>query len=403
MYIMKKPKRLGATFVDKVSTPGRYGHGRGGHGLSLLVRDTANGRKSKTFSQRITIDGRETNLGLGSYPTATLAMAQQRALANKQAVERGEHPRHLDQVPTLREAAEKVIEERRPMWRNPKSEKQWRTSLENYAFGDLGNKTVDTITAGQIEICLKESWTARTDTTKKVLQRIGTVMSWAVRKGYRDVNPVPDARTGLATIPGKKKKHHRAVHHSKLPDLLEIVRHSGAHPSTKLCFDFVALTVARSGEAREATWSEIDFDTRTWTVPDDRMKTEKEHKVPLSDHAIEVLRKAERLQSAGDDDKLPSGDALIFPSPRGKVLSENTLSKLCKELDLEFVPHGLRSTLRDWCAETGVERDVAEQALAHTVPGVEGAYLRTALLQQRRPVMQKWGEYLRPGGPKDKK
>lgn len=393
---MKKPERLSATFVDKVSTPGRYGHGRGGHGLSLLVTVTTNGRKSKTFTQRIKIKGKETNLGLGSYPTVTLAMAQQRALENKQAVESGEDPRHLDHVPTLREAAEKVIAERRPMWRNPRSESQWRATLENYAFGEFGDTPIDLITAEDIENCLREPWSKTTDTTKKVLQRIGTIMDWAIRKGYREFNPVPAARSGLVLIKGKKKKRHRTVDHTELVPLLEVVHQSNAHPSTKLCIDFIALTAARSGEAREATWGEIDFDTRTWTVPEGRMKAESEHKVPLSEHAIEVLLRAEQLQRDDDSNEPLADYVLIFPSPRGKVLSNNTLSKLCRELELGFVPHGLRSTFRDWCAEDGVERNVAEQALAHKVPGVEGAYLRTTHLKQRRPLMDAWGEYLRP-------
>lgn len=393
---MSSTEKLTATFVDKVSKPGRYGHGRGGHGLSLLVKDTSNGRKSKTFSQRITINGRPTNLGLGSYPTITLAVAQQRALENKQAVEMGKDPRHDDNVPTLREAAEAVIEERRPQWRNDKSEKQWRATLEKHALKQLGDKTVDKITAGEIELCLKKPWLEKNDTAQKVLQRLSLIMAWAVRKGYREHNPVSAARDGLMpSKPNKVKRHHKAVHHSRLPALLDRVRRSKAYPITTLCLDFVALTAARSGEAREATWGEIDFETRTWTVPAERMKAQVEHRVPLSEHAIEVLRRAEYIQlralSLGN---LPA-DALIFPSPRYKVLSDNTVGKMCRDLDLGFVPHGLRSTFRDWCAETGVQREVAEQALAHTVRGVEGDYLRTALLEQRRPVMEQWGELLR--------
>ena len=367
-----------------------------------MVQKTAVGRTSKTFSQRIRINGKETNIGLGSYPVVTLELAQQRALENKQAVEGGENPLHTNRgVPTLREAAEEVIKERRVMWRNPRSETQWRATLESYAFPTLGDTAVDEITAGQIEDCLKKTWAERTDTTKKVLQRIGTIMSWAVRKGYRDSNPVPDARSGLATIRGKKKEHHKAVHHSELPLLLEKVRESGAHPSTVLCFEFVALTAARSGEARAATWSEIDFAARAWTVPADRMKAEVEHKVPLSDYAIAVLRRAEQLQRDDDDDEPLRGDALVFPSPRGTVLSDNTLGKLCRDLELGFVPHGLRSTFRDWCAENEVPREVAEQALAHTVAGVEGDYLRTVFLKQRRPVMEDWAKVVRPNGSKD--
>ncbi len=396
---MSKPDRLSATFVDKVTKPGRYGHGRGGHGLSLLVRETANGRIAKAFSQRIRINGKETNIGLGTYPVISLAQAEQQAVENKQAVARGENPLHSTRgVPTLREAADAVIAERRGMWSSPRSERQWRSTLEKIVLPELGAKAVDKVTAGDIEECLKKGWAETTDTHKKVLQRIGTIMSWAVRKGYRDYNPVPDARSGLTLIRGKKKESHASVHHTKLPPLLERVRQSEAHLSTVLCFEFVALTAARSGEAREATWSEIDFDTRTWTVPAGRMKARTSHKVPLSDYAIEVLRRAELMQKDADDPLPLRGEALVFPSPRGAVLSDSTMSKLCRELELGFVPHGLRATFRDWAAENLVPEEVAEQALAHTVPGVQGAYLRTALLQQRRPLMEDWAKVIQPKG-----
>ena len=130
-------------------------------------------------------------------------------------------------------------------------------------------------------------------------------------------------------------------------------------------------------------------------------KAEVEHKVPLSDYAIAVLRRAEQLQRDDDDDEPLRGGALVFPSPRGTVLSDNTLGKLCRDLELGFVPHGLRSTFRDWCAENEVPREVAEQALAHTVAGVEGDYLRTVFLKQRRPVMEDWAKVVRPNGSKD--
>ena len=152
-----------------------------------------------------------------------------------------------------------------------------------------------------------------------------------------------------------------------------------------MCFEFLTLTAARSGEVRAAQWDEIDLDRRVWTVPAERMKTSREHRVPLSHRAIEILH---------ESDDLYDGSGLVFPSITGRVLSDSTVSKLLRELDINAVPHGFRSSFRDWCAETGQPREIAAAALAHTVQGVEGAYFRSDLFDRRRQVMEAWGDYI---------
>ena len=170
---------------------------------------------------------------------------------------------------------------------------------------------------------------------------------------------------------------------------LERIRASRAYEGTVLCFEFLTLCGARSGEARHARWEEIDFDTATWTIPAERMKSKRIHRVPLSKQAINLLNEARRL---------PESCGLVFPSPTSRALSNSTLSKLCRELDLKCVPHGMRSSFRDWCAEcTTAPREVSELALAHVNSNrVEAAYRRTDLFDLRRTLMQDWSDYVAP-------
>ena len=160
--------------------------------------------------------------------------------------------------------------------------------------------------------------------------------------------------------------------------------------ATKLAFEYLVVTATRSGEVRGARWDEIDLESATWTVPGDRTKTGKPHRVPLSDRALDVL---------ADATAIVDESGLLFPSPSGRTLSDATMSKLLKEHDIGAVPHGFRSSFRSWCADTGVAREVAEAALGHVVAGVEGAYQRSDLLQTRREVMDRWANYLTPERP----
>lgn len=384
--LVRRPKVLSAAFVRTVTRSGRYGDGRGGYGLSLLVKPMANGRISKTWSQRVRIGGRANNVGLGRYPIVSLSDARAAALKNARDIAKGIDPRGGD-VPTFEDAAENVINLHIPTWKNAgRSAGIWRSSFERFVFQRIGKMPVSDVTTAHVLAVLAPIWTARPTTARRVRQRISAVMKWAVAKGYRGDDPAGDAISkALPRTTNGPKVHMRAVPHGEVRAVLEKVRQSGAWSSTKLALEFLVLTAARSGEVRLATWTEVDLEARTWEIPAARTKTAKPQRVPLSDRAVEVLREAEQYAERSE---------LIFPSMTGRVLSDNTLSKLLRELGINGVPHGFRSSFRDWCAETGQSREVAELALAHAVRGVEGAYARSDLFRQRVQLMADWATYL---------
>ncbi len=386
---MKRPSTLSATFVKTVKRPGRYGDGRGGHGLTLLVKPTKiNNRLSKTWAQRIRINGKETNLGLGSYPAVTLAEARKRALQNRQAIEEGRNPRAAA-TPTFTEATAKVIELHSTKWRpGSRSRRIWETSLQTYTHPTLGEKLVSDITSADVMACFAPIWHTKPETARRLLQRVAAIMKWAIAAGHRTDNPADDRIRAALGTNNTQRQHFKALHHSKVSQALATIRATNAWPATIYCLEFLTLCAVRSGEARLATWNEIDLPTATWTIPGQRTKTGKPHRVPLSTTALQILDQAHR--------QLPNPTGLIFPSPTGRPLSDATMSKLCKENNIGCVPHGMRSSFRDWCSETRIPREIAEQALGHTVKGVEAAYARSDLLKIRQPLMQQWAEYIKP-------
>ena len=383
---MERPRRLSASFVKTVRRPGRYGDGRGGYGLSLLVKRTSTGRMSRTWAQRLYINGRAVNLGLGAYPLVTLGEARAKALENRRALARGMDPRSGG-IPTFARAAEKVIAIHRANWKpGSDTEEQWRQSLRAYVYPKIGHKRVNKITSADVMAVLLPIWNEKRVTATRVRNRISAVMRWAVAKEYREGDPAGDAIGAVLPRIGFRRVHHRALPHAQVAQALARVRASTSKPITKLAFEFLVLTAARSGEARGAKWADIDAGAAIWTVPAKHMKTGREHRVPLSSRALEVLAQARRRCNGSD---------LAFPSRTGRKLTGNTLSLLCRRLKIAAVPHGFRSSFRDWCAERGVSREVAESALAHAVKGVEGAYLRSDLFERRRKVMEAWGNYVR--------
>ena len=381
---MTKQPRLTARFVETVNAPGRYGDGgRGSRGLILNVHVQASGRISRSWIQRIRIGGRHTHLGLGSHPVVTLAEAREAAIANLRDVAKGIDPR-TGGIPTFAEGLDAVLAIQRGAWRDGgKSERQWRASLRDHA-GPLMRKPVDKIEAGDVLSILTPHWNTKRETMRRVKQRISKVMQWAVAGGHVASNPVDSIGAALPTN-GANRTNHRALPHADVAAAIETVDRSGAWWATKAAFRFVALTAARSGEVRGMTWDEVDLDNRVWTVPGERMKAGKAHRVPLSDQAVAVLSEARDMAD---------GSGLVFPSQGRKAMSDNTLSKLLRETGVKSTVHGLRSSFRDWCAETGKSREVAEAALAHTVKGVEGAYLRSDVLEKRRSLMAAWGRYV---------
>ena len=382
---MKRPATLNARFVETVNRPGRYGDGHGGLGLSLLVKPMSNGRPSKSWAQRVRIDGRATNIGLGSYPVVTLARARNLALDTRRAILDGIDPR-AGGVPTFAGAVDKVIRIHAENWRDGgKTEARWRATLAAYAFPRIGRKSVADITTADVLAVLVPIWNGKPETARKVRQRISTVMKWAIAKGHRGDNPAGEAVGAAMPKNGAKRDHFRALPHDRVSDALRRVRESGAWWATKGAFEFLVLTAARSGEVRGMRWSELEGDV--WTVPGLRTKTGRDHRVPVSGRALEVL--VEARERTG-------GEGLVFPARRGGIMSDMTISKLVKQRGIEAVPHGFRSSFRDWAAErTNIPREIAEHALAHVVgDAAELAYRRTDYFDKRRALMTAWSRYL---------
>ena len=265
--------------------------------------------------------------------------------------------------------------------------KIWESRLRRYAFPQIGKRRVDKIDTRDVMAVLLPIWNVKRQTARRIRQYIGAVMKWSVAEGHRQDNPAGDAIGAALPKSSGPAKHYRTIPHSEVRDAIARVRDSGAGTTTKLAIEFLILTAARSGEVRFAEWSEIDLDAATWTVPAERMKTKRAHRVPLSARALAIPTEADDLADAS---------GLIFPSPRGKPLSDATLSKLIRELGIKSVPHGFRSSFRDWVSEsTNAPREVAEAALAHVVwSQVEAAYARSDLFDKRRKLMDQWATYL---------
>ncbi|MDE3262366.1 MAG: tyrosine-type recombinase/integrase [Acidobacteriota bacterium] len=386
----RRPYRLSSRFVANVREPGRYGDGRGSGGLSLLVRRTTGGDLAKSWAQRIIVDGRARNIGLGSWPHISLAQAREKCVLNRVARRRGDLvlAGRKRTVPTFAEALDRVIAIHGEGWRDDgRSERQWRASLRDYAMWRLGELPVNRIGTADVMAVLLPIWREKRETARRVRQRISAVMRWAVAQGYREDNPAGEAIGAALPKTGGRTRHQPALPYPAVRGAMERVRGSRAYPSTVLAFEFLVLTACRSGEVRGARWDEMDLDAREWRIPPERMKANREHRVPLSSGALAVLRQARALS---DDSEL------VFPSVRGRRLSDATISKMVRELGIGAVPHGFRSSFRDWAAERAdAPREVCELALAHVNSDrVEAAYRRTDLFERRRELMEEWSAFL---------
>ena len=385
----KRPTMLSATFVRTVSVPGRYGDGRGGLGLTLLVQPSSRRGVCKSWGQSVRIGGRRTTIGLGRYPVVTLARARELALENARAIAEGRDPRRATNgVPTFAKALETVIAIHAENWKDrARSEHQWRASLRDYAMPRLADRPVDEIDTADVMAVLLPIWSTKRVTAKRVRQRIAAVMKWAVAQGHRQDNPAGDAISAALPKNAVPQQHQRALPHAEVGTALDRVRRSRAYRGTVLAFEFLVLTACRNGEVRGARWDEIDTAGAVWTIPAERMKAAREHRVPLAPRALEVLDEARQLADRR---------GLVFPSPTGRTLSQSTMPSLLRDLEIGAVPHGFRSSFRDWAAEcTDAPREVCELALAHVNSDrVEAAYFRTDLFEKRRELMGAWADYI---------
>jgi integrase len=375
----------------QIKEPGRYADGQG---LYLLVEESG----ARRWLLRTSVRGRRVDMGLGGFPLVGLAEARQRALHYRGIARGGGDPlaekrRAQARVPTFAEAARSVHAEHVKTWKNKKLQGQWINTLTQYVFPALGDRRVDQIETPDILRVLSPIWLTKAETARRVKQRIGTVMDWAKAAGFRsDENPVDGVGRGLPKQP-ERKDHHAALPYADVPGFIGRLRGSNLGESAKLAFEFLVLTAARTGDVLGARWDEIDLENAIWTIPAERMKAGREHRVPLCKRCIEILRQARKL-SAGSD--------LIFPGrSTSKPISNMTFLMALRRMGLEVTAHGFRSAFRDWAAEcTHFAREVCEMALAHTVENkVEAAYRRGDLLDKRRELMDAWANYLasKPG------
>ncbi|HAY4531605.1 TPA: tyrosine-type recombinase/integrase [Escherichia coli] len=342
------------------------------------------------------------NAGLGSYPEVGIAEAAKLAQTMREQLSAGDDPLELKKaettkivIPTFEEAARKVHTELLPGWRNKKHARQWISTLEQHVFPAMGTVPLDAITPANVADVLRPSWMTIPETAGRVKQRIHKVMQWGWAHGFCSANPV-DVVDHL--LPQQVSASIRTEHQPAMPwkviplYIASRVYTEDRYNVTRGLLLFVILTACRSGEARAMEWCEIDFKRQIWTIPPGRMKGGVRHRVPLSTQALELLEQMRGLH-----------ETLVFPSPRKQtVLSDMVLTsflrktKAISDTQGRFaVAHGFRSSFRDWCSEQHYPHDLAERALAHTIRNKsEAAYHRTDLLNERRPMMQAWGDYV---------
>ena len=397
----KKAKELSAIAVRRLDRPGLHAVG-GVAGLMLRVNDTG----TKYWVLRIRMAGKRHDVGLGPFPEVSLADARAQAAQFRQKVREGLNPlaeRHAARdalrtsyakTLTFDQCAQRYLAGKASEFRNPKHARQWRTTLETYASPVFGTLAVDRVELAHVLQVLEPIWRTKTETASRLRGRMEKVLDFATVSGYRSGENPARWKGNLDAIlpqPGKLKRvqHHRALPWADAPAFMESLRkRDGIAPRA---LEFAILTATRSGEVRGATWDEINLEARTWTIPADRMKANKEHVVPLTDDAVSLLKALPRHK----------GSEYVFAAPRGGMLSDMALSAIMRRMEVDATAHGFRSTFRDWVSErTSYAHEVAEQALAHAIPNaVERAYRRGSLLEKRRRLMADWARYLREGEP----
>ena len=388
-------KELSPLAVSRLTEPGFHRVG-GVTGLYLQINE----RGARSWVLRMMVGTKRRELGLGGFPTVGLADARTKARAVREQVENGLDPiaekrkkREMliaeQRRPTFKKCAEQFMAMKSAEWRNDKHRQQWVNTLNQYAYPTIGDLPVHEISQRHVLTILEPIWTVKTETANRVRGRIENVLDWATAHGDRTgVNPAR-WRGQLDKLLPSPKKIAKVVHHPALPyeQLAEFQRRLNQYPSISAkALGFAILTAARSGEVRGATWEEIDFAKRIWTVPADRMKGGKEHRVPLSRRAIALLKTLP-----------PQKTGIVFATQKGNALSDMALTMLLRGVWPGITAHGFRSTFRDWAAEqTSFPREVCEQALAHALPNqVEAAYRRSDLFDKRRELMDQWAAFCR--------
>lgn len=391
----RKAKELSALEVGRLSEPGNHAVGAVA-GLYLYISETG----ARSWVLRAMVGGKRRHMGLGGYPDVTYAQAKEKARKARADIETGIDPiaqrksavsqllAQQDQEKTFEQAAKGYLDSHGDSWRNPKHRAQWVSTLETYAFPIMGKLAVQDVALGHVLAVLEPIWKTKNETASRLRGRIESVLDWASARQYRTGdNPArwKGCLDKLLPAPSKVKKveHHRALPIDSMGAFMKSLSQSNGMAARAL--EFAVLTAARSGEVRGALWSEMDLVSKVWTVPAERMKAGREHRVPLPDQVVALLKNLPRL---------PGSDQVFF-APRGGQLSDMSLTAVMRRMEIDAVPHGFRSTFRDWAGErTHYPREVAEQALAHTLESkVEAAYRRGDALEKRRQMMQDWADF----------
>ena len=379
-------KVLTAVAVKQLAKPGRYSDG---NGLYLVV-DPSGARR---WLLRIVVQRRRRDIGLGSARLVPLSMARERAIEMRRLARDGGDPvaerrRRRALAPTFKDAAKAVHAETVESWRNERHAASWLTSLETYAFPIIGDRPLDQIDTADVQKVLAPIWLTKSETARRVRQRMRTVFDWArVTHGVKGANPVDGVERGLPKQ-SDRGEHHAAMPYADVPGFVATLRQRSAGNPALLAFELLILTACRTNEVLLAAWDEIDLDAATWTIPAERMKAHEIHVVPLSPRALAIL--AEMKKARAD------ATALVFPArDPGKPLSNMVFLMTLRRMGLAVTAHGFRSSFRDWAAEeTAFPNFVVEKALAHAIESkVEAAYRRGDLLKKRRELMDAWAAY----------
>jgi integrase len=382
-----------------------------GGGLYLCV-DKRGGTASWLF--RYSLNGKAHTAGLGGYPAVSLAKARAKAEAARSVKLDGADPigerraaraaqlAAAAKAMTFRQCAEAYISDHRAGWSGRKTGAQWEASLSTYAYPVLGDLPVQDVDTGLVMKVLKSEvkkpdgavegtlWTARPETASRVRSRIENILDWAETNGHRPQGKNPARWKGHLenNLPAKSRVRavvgHAALPAREVPAFMQQLR--GREGLSSRALEFVVLTAARTSEVLEARWAEFDLESAVWVVPAARMKARTEHRVPLSSRAVEILTD---LKAAKLDPRL------VFPGKTGRPISNMSLLMQMRRMKRDDITaHGFRSTFRDWCADRGVARDLAEVCLAHAISSkAEAAYLRSDVLERRRPIMQDWADF----------
>ena len=375
-------QKLTAGFV-KSAPIGRH---TDSHGLMLVVQ--ASGTRS--WIQRIVIQGKRRDMGLGGYPMVTLAEAREKAIANRKRARNGEDPRFkpATAVPTFAEATMVFHAIHAPTWKNDRQRAQWLDEVKRIVWPAIGDLPINAITTAQLTAVFSPIWLTTPVVANRNRQRTKSVFEWARSQGHRADNPADTPL--MANLPKQPKGgHQKAIPHGELPGAIRTVRQSTSNDMTKLAFEFLVLTATRKSETLEARWSEIDLDARTWTIPAARMKAGRDHRIPLSNAAMDVLARVKAMSAN-------NRSGFVFVSPRGNRLDPNTMNKMLAKVGISASPHGFRSSFKGWSMDNGKSHIATEFSLAHTVADkTEAAYSHTTdVFESRRGLMQQWGEYV---------